>query len=161
MKLEKLCKSCNSPFFTTRGEVNRGNGKYCSLSCSSTARLKARTIPSPNVKCSTCGIPFYKSPSKITKSKSSLYFCCREHKDQAQKIGGIKEIQPHHYGTGHSRYREKAFKFLPNKCNRCGYNRYISILDVHHIDKNRKNSNLDNLEILCRNCHGEEHYLRG
>jgi 5-methylcytosine-specific restriction endonuclease McrA len=44
------------------------------------------------------------------------------------------------------------------KCERCGYNK-LEILQVHHKDRNRENSNLDNLELLCPNCHFEEHYL--
>lgn len=50
-------------------------------------------------------------------------------------------------------YRERAFKSFPHKCAVCGYNEEIGILQVHHIDGNRKNSKLDNLVILCPNCH--------
>jgi len=45
-----------------------------------------------------------------------------------------------------------------NKCERCGFGKY-QILQIHHKDKNRDNNNLDNLELLCPNCHCEEHYL--
>ncbi len=43
-------------------------------------------------------------------------------------------------------------------CERCGYDRH-EILQVHHKDKNRSNNDLDNLELICPNCHYEEHYL--
>ena len=42
-------------------------------------------------------------------------------------------------------------------CQRCGYSESIEILGVHHIDRNRKNNKLNNLEILCPNCHSLEH----
>lgn len=43
-------------------------------------------------------------------------------------------------------------------CEKCGYDKY-EILQIHHKDKNRSNNNLDNLELICPNCHFEEHYL--
>lgn len=46
-----------------------------------------------------------------------------------------------------------------NNCERCNYDKY-QILQVHHKDRNRANSNLDNLELICPNCHYEEHYLK-
>lgn len=72
-------------------------------------------------------------------------------------IGGIKEIQPPHYGTTKANYRQIAFNSLQNKCNMCGYDKIKEILEVHHIDCNRNNNNIYNLEILCPNCHSEKH----
>ena len=43
-------------------------------------------------------------------------------------------------------------------CERCGYNK-LEILHVHHKDKNRNNNSLENLELICPNCHYEEHHL--
>ena len=44
------------------------------------------------------------------------------------------------------------------KCERCDYNKF-EILQVHHKDKNRNNNELDNLALICPNCHYEEHFL--
>ncbi len=44
------------------------------------------------------------------------------------------------------------------QCERCGYGK-AEILQVHHKDRNRLNNELDNLELVCPNCHAEEHYL--
>lgn len=44
------------------------------------------------------------------------------------------------------------------KCERCGYSK-VEILQVHHRDRNRNNNDLSNLELICPNCHYEEHYL--
>lgn len=46
---------------------------------------------------------------------------------------------------------------IKSKCAKCGYTD-IQALQVHHIDRNRKNNNLDNLQVLCCNCHRLEHY---
>ncbi len=45
------------------------------------------------------------------------------------------------------------------KCGRCTYSKY-EILQVHHKDRNRNNNNLANLELICPNCHYEEHYFK-
>ena len=72
----------------------------------------------------------------------------------AQRIeNNMKEIQPGHYKTGKFSYRQKALKSLNRVCARCGYDEYVEILQVHHIDGNRDNNNINNLIILCPNCH--------
>jgi 5-methylcytosine-specific restriction endonuclease McrA len=42
-------------------------------------------------------------------------------------------------------------------CERCGYDEEPRILGVHHKDRNRKNNELANLEVLCPMCHSLEH----
>ena len=42
------------------------------------------------------------------------------------------------------------------KCDCCGLTEWMGkplSLEIHHIDGNRYNNNLDNLQILCPNCH--------
>lgn len=45
-------------------------------------------------------------------------------------------------------------------CERCGYDKY-EILQVHHKNRNNKENELSNLELICPNCHYEDHYLFG
>jgi hypothetical protein len=45
-------------------------------------------------------------------------------------------------------------------CERCSYDKY-EILQVHHKDRNRNNNELENLELICPNCHYEDHFLFG
>lgn len=43
-----------------------------------------------------------------------------------------------------------------NKCENClltEWQKYPIVLEVHHKDGNRTNNNLDNLQLLCCNCH--------
>lgn len=108
------------------------------------------------LKCAYCGKKFFRANSKLENSKSGLYFCCREHKDLAQKIASgeqFNSIRPEHYGTGANNYRQKAFQEYPHQCAICGWNEDEDVLQVHHIDENRQNGNLNNLIILCPNCH--------
>lgn len=50
---------------------------------------------------------------------------------------------------------------LDNKCYECGLTEWKDTpipLELHHIDCNHENNNLDNLTILCPNCHAMIHY---
>lgn len=122
--------------------------KYCSPSCSQEAR-KATKV---EVICSFCKKVFEKSSSKL-RSKSGLYFCTRFCKNRAQNIEtGCKGIQPVIY-TGKSVYRKRAIEKYGPSCKECGYNEHVKMLDVDHIDSNRENYSIENLQVLCVWCH--------
>jgi len=104
--------------------------------------------------CATCGVQFTRAKNRLVNAKHNIYFCCRECKDIGQRT--IKEIQPPHYKDGNSDYRGRALSEYEKYCNRCGYSN-IDALEVHHIDRDRKNNSLSNLEVLCANCHSIEH----
>lgn len=161
--VSRLCRNvkCQNPYEAEARYLNRGQGQFCSQSCAnsqinSNRHSRAR---SPNVQCAYCGVEFYKSESKKKNSKSGLHFCCRDHKDRAQRIGGIAAIQPKHYGKSNKyNYRDLAFRNYPALCARCGYSKHPEVLEVNHIDCDRSNNNLSNLEILCPTCHKEYHF---
>ena len=160
--IDKECLECNIPITVRFADHKRGYGKFCSISCSSIYKAKiVRLKLNPNCVCAQCGKKFYRNKSKQALSKSGLQFCNRMCKDVAQRIGGIEAIQPDHYNGGSDPryYRKLALRSYPNRCYRCGYDKYISVLEVHHKDRDRTNNKLSNLEILCRNCHGEEHRM--
>jgi hypothetical protein len=159
---------CGSIFKALKKEINRGYGKFCNRKCSGVyngrvRKEKNKTLKTPNVTCAFCSKDFYKSNSKLTAPKSGLHFCTRKCKDLAQRIGGIKEIQPEHYGTRTSvlskDYRPIAFEKYEPICMKCGYSKHPEILHVHHKDRDRANNSVDNLEILCPTCHDEDHFL--
>lgn len=154
------CLECKKEKEVRTSEILRGFGKFCSMSCSAkhTHRIKKEKRIN-NCKCSYCNIEFYKSESSKKQSKSGLFFCNRSCKDNAQRLGGLKEIQPPHYNTGVHNYRSIAYRKYRRICNRCGYKDHPEILQVHHKDRNRNNNKVENLEILCPNCHQIEHKL--
>ena len=157
--VSKNCLQCNAVFQSELREIKRGNGKFCSMSCANRHGALSRSKTNqPNVQCAHCQKLFYKNSSKKKNSKSGLFFCSREHKDAAQTIGGIKEIQPSHYGTAEIiDYRQLAFDNFEHKCVKCGYNKHSQVLHVHHKDHNRTNNSLINLEFRCPTCHTEHH----
>jgi len=142
------CSNCNKSFLKALRFIKPGVKNYCSPKCASAGLRKRITL-----KCAICDKLFERVLSKIKNSKSGLYFCSRTCKDKAQRINGYKEIQPFHYGKSIRNYRSIAFSKYDMKCEICGYNTRPEILEVHHIDRNRKNNELSNLIILCPNCH--------
>lgn len=157
------CKECSEEFEAEIREVNRGNGKFCCLSCAVSYNNKKRDSK-VKVKCSYCNKQIKKKQSKFESNKSGTFYCCREHKDKAQRINShVKQLNPDHYNNGEHNYRERALREQSgeSECNRCGTKLPEPILQVHHKDRNRSNGSLDNLEVLCPNCHVMEHYESG
>ena len=161
--IKKICAQCNKEFDASLKEHNRGNAKYCSHTCSAIGASRSRTVShEPNLVCAYCDKPFYRQLSHHSNSKSGLHFCCRDHKDLAQRIeSGFQEIQPPHYGTEatYFHYRKAALKVYEHKCTHCDYDSVLDILEVHHIDLDHNNNTLTNLCILCPTCHQEIHFL--
>ena len=55
-------------------------------------------------------------------------------------------------------YREKARERFRGRCCRCGEEAEWSEVEVHHVDRDRSNESLDNLEPVCKECHNNEHH---
>ncbi len=100
--------------------------------------------------CVICGIPIPASANKKTcsrvcanKNRASIQYRMGRPRDKAQELRAIKI---------------RLLDQRGEKCERCSYNKR-EILHVHHKDRNRSNNKLGNLELICPNCHYEEHYL--
>ena len=142
----------------------------------------------PNTVCFICKKTIYKRPTQIEANKkrvfcSSVCYGFYSRKNKPCKICGKliraglnkktcsrscanKSREGVRYKIGSPKDKAKLFRGLKmqllkergDKCGRCNYNKY-EILQVHHKDRNRKNNNLENLELICPNCHYEEHFL--
>lgn len=99
--------------------------------------------------CKYCDKEIYRTQYQIVKNKSGFWYCSREcgnlHKNQLQEESG--------QWSNTSNYRKTAFKLYPHICSVCGWKEDERILEVHHIDENRKNNQGENLCILCPTCH--------
>lgn len=102
------------------------------------------------VKCAYCGKEIYRSPSQLEKSKSGFYYCSHEcgnlHKNQLREEAG-------EWDNSITGYRSRALKAYPHKCAVCNYDEDERILQIHHRDCNRNNNAVENLVVLCPNCH--------
>jgi len=100
-------------------------------------------------KCAYCGKEVYRTPKNIKKNKSGFFYCSHTcgnlHKNELRKQSGEWDNSLN--------YRLRAFEQLEHKCVVCGWDDDDRILEVHHIDENRENNNIENLCILCPTCH--------
>lgn len=104
--------------------------------------------------CLYCG-------QKITNNNQK--FCCREHCSQYRTQQKIKDwlngVDEGWTGTGIKSFVRKYLLERANyKCELCGWgekNPYSGLipLEIHHKDGNYKNNKLDNVQVLCPNCH--------
>lgn len=150
------CLIHNNTFTTKYENVARDNRKHhICPQCQQEDRNKKYANVRTELTCAYCGKKFIRNKSH-QRAKSDLYFCSRECKDKAQSLqsgDNFKSLRPEHYGSLFGDYRKLAFKNYPHKCAVCGYDEDERILQVHHKDENREHNNLENLIILCPNCH--------
>lgn len=118
------CKKHNYIFSTKYENISRGDRPHlvCPL-CQKEKRQEKSINHLVELECAYCGKTFTRAKSKLDKSKSGLYFCCREHKDLAQRIeSGIQfqNIRPNHYGKDPlQNYRQAAFRTYLHECAIC------------------------------------------
>jgi len=151
--IRRNCVVCGQEFCTRKDQPY----KCCSAEC----KCK-NNITRVSVECAWCKKEFEKRPSR--KTKSGLFFCSKICKDQAQKLDGLKQLHPEHYGTGKIRsegYRREYKRLNEIErliCQRCGYDEFECGIDIHHVDHNHENSSKENLMALCAPCHRAMHY---
>ena len=138
------CLICGNPIYRRPAEIKQNHGRvFCSPTCYAISCRK-------EIPCVICGKLILSGLNKKTCSRS----CSNVNR------AGIK------YKGGSPRDKVKSQRALKvrllnkrgQKCERCGYSKF-EILHVHHKDRDRKNNELSNLELICPNCHYEEHYL--
>ena len=153
MPILRKCRICKENFYAKLFHVKKGQGLYCSRKCHY-ADKKGRIV-----KCFTCHIDIYKTLGQIKRPKSGKFFCNKscQTKWRNKIFSGSR-----HKGWkgGFSLYRDLLLNnsTSPN-CILCK-NKDLRVLAVHHVDENRKNNNLKNLEWLCYNCHYLVHHFK-
>ena len=134
----KICEQCQKP-------LSDSQKRFCSWSCSGKAGSKisrgrrGRQCEYIALTCLYCETNF-----EVVPSRRHLKFCSYQCKVYAQT------------NTKEGIYRRIAFDSLPHHCDICGETQKKLI--VHHIDGNRQNGDLENLQILCHSCHQKLHY---
>ena len=140
----------------------------------------------PNIECYTCKNKIYRRPCQINKGRvfcgSVCYGLANRNETSCAVCGKLIMAQLHKktcsrgcanthragikYHLNSPKDKAKTLRAIKlrliskrgGKCEKCMYNR-TEILHVHHKDRNRENNDLSNLELICPNCHYEEHLL--
>ncbi len=120
--------------------------KYCSRKCYYKS-LKGKG--SVETSCRHCGKVYRTSPSKC----HHRIFC-----SIACRVADHNKRHPLHSHKHPSALRKAMNKRgLIARCEVCGYDEEPKILGVHHKDRNNRNSEATNLQIVCPNCHSKIH----
>lgn len=175
-----ICQYCGKSFKTR----NRNKVKYCSVSCG----LKATTSSiQKQLTCQVCGKHFmFKGRTRkkrcqqcSRKQSVKATMLSKKKRFPQTKIGvgsgraqntntprnqhkllvrrlNYQESKNRQIGT--AKYRNLVITGS-DKCQLCGFSEYQEALVVHHKDMDRTNNSLQNLTILCSNCHMHVHKL--
>lgn len=137
-RVDKLCAVCGTSFSVSG--LRDKTAKYCSRPCYYKAMT---TVGSIEKTCQWCGATFKNSPSRDQR------FCSRACADKHEAIVPAKNA---------SAVRSKTERLgILKECSHCGYDEHIEVLDIHHMDKNRRNNSWTNLAVACANCHKYHH----
>jgi len=99
-----------------------------------------------NVTCNSCGDKFKIQKRKLLFEPDKKYYCSRS---CSSSVGGKRKQEKYGF-DGKNSYRDKCFKYHDKACVVCKFN---LVVDVHHVDGNRKNNIPQNLVPLCPNHH--------
>ncbi|AND85584.1 HNH endonuclease [Clostridium tyrobutyricum DIVETGP] len=143
MKLKIQCDWCGNVIMHRMSHKNRNKHFFCCKECS--YQFKSKKVL---VKCDWCEKEFLKKESDIKRTKHD--FCSHKCSVDFYRWTGLNEKNAKVDGKEiHRKIVEEATgrELLPNE-------------EVHHIDFNHHNNNLDNLEVLSKSKHAKIHAAR-
>ena len=139
-----ICTVCGKPIYKRPSQIKNSGGKvFCTMGCYGISCRK-------EIPCVICQKPILSGLNRKTCSRS----CSNRHRIGIQ----YKMNRPRDKARSQQALKLKLLRIRGKTCSRCIYGKY-EILQVHHKDRDRNNNNLENLELICPNCHCEEHYL--
>lgn len=135
----RKCKQCEKEFNVRKCYTKRGGGMFCSKSCSMTYRnITNNPTNNPETR-----LKISKNHADVSGKNNPMY--------------GVRGKGAPSYIDGRNSYngevsRKIALANMTHICKVCGEGD-ISKIDVHHIDKDRRNNDIDNLMLVCSKCH--------
>ena len=143
----KLCQHCRKEI----GFYSRGN-TFCSRSCRATHTQRGKLRKIRDTKCLQCGSPLVRRGSKFC----SLKCMGNNVREKSKRRLETGEFSKNSFTS--STLRRILIEIRGYQCEICKnsiWNNKKIPLSVHHIDGDACNNKLENLQILCLNCHGQ------
>lgn len=152
IKLEKIteyrrkpmiCKQCSNPH-----DYEKRNNKFCSISCATTFNNLKKGKKQYN--CLNCDTVLIGKAKKYCDNNCQLEYQMNSAiENNTASVKTIKRYLISKYG---------------NKCWTCGiteWNKKDIVMDLEHIDGNSENNKLENMSLLCPNCHSQTSTYKG
>ncbi len=95
------------------------------------------------------------------------HFCRKNNMDTVRKnVRPLENYLENKYPISTHRLKKRLIRdgIMEHKCYNCNLDKWLEIkipLEMHHKDGNNKNNNLENLILLCPNCHALTDNYRG
>ncbi len=138
------CFVCKKLIYKRPAEIKINKGRiFCSTTCYGKSCRK-------EIECVVCGKLILSGLNKKTCSRT----CANKN-----RVGLLYKInKPKDKVSTLRRIKVQLLALRGEQCERCGYSKK-EVLQIHHKNRDRTNNDLANLELICPNCHYEEHYL--
>jgi len=150
-EIKLLCQECGTSYIVRACRKNIS--KFCSHKCvgvsSMRNRLKSHVPKRVILSCEQCGKEYSKTPSMAGRSR----FCSRRCQGIYTCSKRTGSNNPN-YKSGIKSFRERAIECFGEKCRIC---KSVFDIEIHHINADRSNNELDNLVPLCVSCHQMVH----
>ena len=153
----KLCPKCDTQ--------HEKAGKYCCRSCANSRTFTAETNEKKSVSNLTFFAGLTPEERKARHHEAMKLYDFAEHQQKVQ-IANLKTSHSRPYEEmGHGSVRKRLLIERNYTCEECGcsneYNGKPLSLELEHVDGNSKNNKIENLKILCPNCHSQTPTFRG
>ncbi len=134
-------------------------GVFCSRSCANSRTFSDEA----KEKKRKAGVEFYSTMSdedrKNFNAEKTLKYDFDAHQKTVQEKNLAKSWSRPYEEMGHESLRKRVLFERKYTCEECGigntYNGKPISLELDHIDGNNRNNKIENLRILCPNCHSQ------
>jgi len=136
------CLNCYKEFETTIGNEK----VFCCHSCAAVFNNKNRIV----IKYCVC--------CKKARNNNNKYFCSHECEKKHKKNIIFEKIENGNLSFGEKQYKDYLIHKYGNKCMDCDWNKVnqktgLVPIQLEHIDGDSDNNKIENLKLLCPNCH--------
>jgi 5-methylcytosine-specific restriction endonuclease McrA len=153
----KLCLKCETP--------HEKSGKYCCRSCANSRVFSETAIEKKRSKSKEFWSQFDVAGRKAHHKEKMLKYDFDEHQRKVQEANLKNSWDRPYEEMQHGSLRKRLLHERNNTCEECGckgeYNGKPLSLELEHVDGNRNNNKIENLKILCPNCHSQTPTFRG
>jgi 5-methylcytosine-specific restriction endonuclease McrA len=147
----KLCLKCETP--------HEKSGKYCCRSCANSRVFSKTAIEKKRNKAKEFWSQFDADGRKAHHKEKMLKYDFDGAQRKVQEKNRARAWSIPYEEMSHGSVRKRLLEERNHTCEECGtgntYNGKPLSLELDHIDGNNSNNKIENLRILCPNCHSQ------